>query len=70
MKILKEHDVSHHGNDCYVYERWILVEIWGETKVILADKVSGWSDEPLSFQVMNHDMELPEEISDWYEELN
>ncbi len=49
MNILHTTDRSRHGNDCYIEESVILVEIFGMYSVIVATKITGWwGDEQIS----------------------
>ena len=44
MKIISTTDLSHGGNDCYIYESVSLIEEFGMYTVITCQKVVGWHD--------------------------
>ena len=44
MKIISTTDLSHEGNDCYVYESVSLIEEFGMYTVITCKKIVGWSE--------------------------
>lgn len=44
MKIISTTDLSHEGNDCYIYKSVSLIEEFGMYNIITAEKVVGWSD--------------------------
>lgn len=43
MKIISTTDLSHEGNDCYIYKSVSLVEEFGMYTVITCQRVVGWS---------------------------
>lgn len=44
MKIISTTDLSHEGNDCYIYKSVSLVEAFGMYNILTAEKVVGWYD--------------------------
>ena len=42
MKVISTTDLSHEGNDCYIYKSVNLVETFGMYAVIITEKIVGW----------------------------
>lgn len=42
MKVISTTDLSHDGNDCYIYKSVSLIEAFGMYTVITAEKTVGW----------------------------
>ena len=43
MKVISTTDLSHEGNDCYIYKSVNLVEAFGMYTIITAQKIVGWN---------------------------
>lgn len=71
MKVLSELDVSRQGNDCYIYEKWILAEIFGQRYFLHCSKVNGWAGHEL--EIRSYDYEYhpddPDEVKEIFEKL-
>jgi hypothetical protein len=44
MKVIFTTNLSDYGNDCYINKQVSLVECFGMYTVIIAEKVSGWTN--------------------------
>jgi hypothetical protein len=44
MKVISTTDLSHGGNDCYIYKSISLIEEFEMYTVVTAEKVVGWQD--------------------------
>ena len=44
MKIISTTDLSHEGNDCYIYKSVSLVEEFGMYNILTAEKIVGWCE--------------------------
>ena len=42
MNVLSTTDLSHEGNDCYIYKSVSLIEAFGMYNILTAEKTVGW----------------------------
>lgn len=58
MKILAQFDNSREGNDCWLYEQWFKVEIFGRIVYLWARKLNDWNPGPTFLEVGETSMTL------------
>jgi len=44
MKVISTTDLSHEGNDCYIYKSVSLIEDFGMYNILIVEKTVGWFD--------------------------
>lgn len=69
MKILAQLDTSHEGNDCWIYEEWLLVVIFVQEHLICNTKVTGYFNDGLVSKIYNVDNLNDNKIIDIYKKL-
>ena len=45
MKVISTTDLSHSGNDCYIYKSVSLIEEFGMYNILTVEKTVGWFDD-------------------------
>lgn len=61
MKIIAQIDESDHGNDCFIYNQWVLAELFNQKVMLHFTRAAGhWRNDKLETATYPEDYEYNE----------